>query len=138
MIYSSHKKIGFVFVASILGALLNQTAFAKNVTCSLEVFSKETYRSTYNGPCKIFLDENLSRPNEKVFIVERSNPNTYLFKKIVGLQVTDFPTHSYINGAFQPNGQNATLTLSDSAKRFTDKNKVCRVDNMAGFKLCIW
>lgn len=138
MIHSSHKKTGFVFIISILGAFLNQTAFAKNMTCSLEVFSHEKYGSTYNGPCKISIDKNLSRDNEKVFVVERINPNMYLFQKVVGLQITDFPTFSYIKGAFEPNGRDASVVLSDEAKRFTDKNKFCRVDNSAGVKLCIW
>jgi hypothetical protein len=138
MIYSSHRKIGFVFIVSILGALLNQTAFAKNTTCSLDLFSKEKYHSSYNGPCKFFEDKLLSRPEEKVFVVERLNPNLYISGKVVGIQITDFKDFSYINGAFAPNGRDATLTFSDNAKKFTDKNKICWADKAAGFKLCIW
>lgn len=138
MMHSFYKKRGFTFIVSVLGICLSQTAFSKNVTCSLEIFSNESYRASYNGPCKIFPNEKLSTPQEKVFIVERLNSSDYLIKKVVGLEVTDFPTHSYINGTFGPNGYNPSLTYTNNAKRFTDKNKVCRVDKVAGFKLCIW
>lgn len=138
MISSSHNKIGFVFIVSILGVLSTQTAFAKNITCSLDLFSNEKYRTSYNGPCKIFEDKLLSRPDEKVFVVERLAPNLYMSGKVVGIQITEFKNFSYINGTFSPNGRDATLTYSDNAKKFTDKNKTCWADKVAGFKLCIW
>lgn len=137
MKFTSYKKICFVFIVSILGALFNQTVFAKNTTCSLDIFSKEKYKSSYNGPCKIFEDKLLSRPNEKVFVVERINPELYISGKVVGIQITDFKDHSYINGTFAPNGRDATLNFSNNAKKLTDKNKTCWTDKDVGFKLCI-
>lgn len=136
MIYSTNSKISFIFI--ILVGLSNQIAFAKNTTCSLDIFSNTEFRASYNGSCKIFEDKLLSSPDEKVFIVERLNPNLYIIKKTVGIRIADFKEYSYIKGAFLPNGGDASLTFSNDAKKFTDKNKTCWADKAEGFKLCIW
>lgn len=131
-----HKKINFVFIISILMAVLNQSTFAKNATCSIEIFSHEKYGSTYNGPCSISINENLSSDSEKTYVVTRLNPDHYLFQKVTGIQTTDYADYTSISTIVGNTGSGPHIT--NNAKKYTEKNKVCRADKDAGFKLCIW
>lgn len=114
--------------------VLNQSTFAKNATCSLEDSLNTKYASTYNGPCSIFINENLSSDSEKTYVVTRLNPDHYLFLKVNAIEITDYADYSSISTIVGQSG----MTVTNNAKKYTEKNKVCRTDKEVGFKLCIW
>jgi hypothetical protein len=138
MLNPIYKKTKFFLTIPLLGICLSQTAFAEPMTCSLDIFMNSQYHKKYNGPCNVFINNKYAYGDEKIFIVERLNHNDFLIAKTVGLQIIDRPDYSYISGAFEPNGEDTSLTFTDHAKRYVDKNKTCRVSEKDGFKLCIW
>ena len=111
---------------AIFAILKNRETQVSTDNAGREQEQEQDFNNVTSGYTNILLQRVKEKvEDEKIFIVERLNHNDFLIGKNVGLEIIDRPNYSYISGTFEPNGEDSSLTFTDHAKRYTDKNKTC-------------